>query len=192
MTDQNPYGADHSYGTDPYGTDPQDDPRVQKTSLPSYQPTMPALPGYGIPPQVARPPSPAPGPGWQHGGAAQQQQQYGPGATLMTIGDIAITQGGIMTPAGLLPLRGAVWTASDMSQTQARTPPYAIVLAVLFFPACLTGLFFLLIKEYETSGFAQVTVNSGGKYHATMIPVRRPQDVYAIMQQVNYARSLSA
>jgi hypothetical protein len=182
MSDQNPYGDNSSYGSNPQG-----DPRVQKTSLPSYQPTMPALPGYGVPPQGAQ--LPAPTPGWQHGGAPQQQ---GPGATLMTIGDIAITEAGIMTPAGLLPLRGAVWTVSDMSRSESKTPTYAIVLAVIFAFACLLGLFFLLIKENVTTGFAQVTVNSGGKYHATMIPVRGPQDIYAITQQVNYARTLSA
>jgi hypothetical protein len=188
MSDQNPYGDSSSHssnGSDPQY--PQYDPRVQKTSLPSYQPTMPALPGYGFPPQDAQPPGPTPG--WQHGGAPQQQ---GPGATLMTIGDIAITETGVMTPAGLLPLRGAIWTVSDMSRSQSKTPTYAIVLAVIFAFACLLGLFFLLIKEDETTGFAQVTVNSGGKYHATMIPVRGPQDIYAITQQVNYARTLSA
>lgn len=185
MSDQYPYGDNSSYGSN--GSNPEADPRVQKTSLPSYQPTMPALPGYGVPPQGAQPPGPTPG--WQHGGAPQQQ---GPGATLMTIGDIAITESGIMTPAGLLPLRGAVWTVSDMSRSESKTPTYAIVLAVIFALACLVGLFFLLIKENVTTGFAQVTVNSGGKYHAVMIPVRGPQDIYAITQQVNYARTLSA
>ncbi|CAG7649105.1 hypothetical protein [Actinacidiphila bryophytorum] len=187
MSDQNPYGDNSSYSSN--GSNPQGDPRVQKTSLPSYQPTMPALPGYGVPPQNGTPP-PAGAPGWQHGGLPQPQG--GPGATLLTIGDIAVTETGIMTPAGLLPLRGAVWTVSDMSRSESKTPTYAIVLAVIFALACLVGLFFLLIKENVTTGFAQVTVNSGGKYHAVMIPVRGPQDIYAITQQVNYARSLSA
>lgn len=187
MSDQYPYGDNSSYGSNSHGGSSQEDPRVQKTSLPSYQPTMPALPGYGVPPQGAQPPAQVPG--WQHGGPPQQ---YGPGATLLTIGDIAITETGIMTPAGLMPLKGAVWTVSDMSRTESKTPTYAVVLAVVFALACLVGLFFLLIKENVTTGYAQVTVNSGGKYHATMIPVRGPQDIYAITQQVNYARSLSA
>lgn len=195
MSDQNPYGGGSSYGGS-YGSGPQPGPQPgpqfeQAPPLP-YQPTVPAMPGYGLPPQGAEWPGaqpPGAAPGWQHGGAPQQQV---PGATLMTIGDIAITESGIMTPAGLLPLRGSVWTVSDMSRTESTTPPYAIVLAVIFFAACLAGLLFLLIKENVTTGFAQVTVNSGGKYHATMIPVRGPQDIYAITQQVNYARSLSA
>ena len=71
-------------------------------------------------------------------------------------------------------------------------PAYAIVLAVIFFFACLLGLLFLLVKERKTTGYIQVTVNSGGRYHATMIPARGPNDVFAVTQQVNYARSLSA
>ncbi|WP_327289592.1 hypothetical protein [Streptomyces sp. NBC_01198] len=182
MSDQNPYGDHHLYGS----SAPQD-PQARKPAPPAYQPTLPAMPGYGVP---LRGPEPvAQGQGWQHGGGSQQ---YGPGATLLTIGDIAVTETGIMTPAGLLPLRGAVWTVSDMSRTESKTPTYAIVLAVVFALACLLGLLFLLIKDDVTTGFAQVTVNSGGKYHAVLIPVRGPQDIYAITQQVNYARSLSA
>ncbi|NUS17350.1 MAG: hypothetical protein HOY69_39145 [Streptomyces sp.] len=188
MSDQNPYGSSSSYGGNP-----QDDPKVQRTALPSYQPTMPAMPGYGSGSQGGgTPPAPAPLPvqagGWQHGAA----QPAGTGATLMTIGDIAVTQSGIVTPAGVLPLRGAVWTVSDMSRTESKTPTYAIVLAVVFALACLLGLFFLLIKEQVTTGYAQVTVNSGGRFHAVMIPVRTPQDIYMITQQVNYARTLCA
>lgn len=190
MSDQYPYG-NNPYG----GNNPQDDPKVQRTALPSYQPTMPATPAYGQPPAGGYPqgpsgqlPVPAPGGNWQHspGGPA------GAGATLMTIGDIAVTEAGIVTPAGVLPLRGAVWTVSDMSRTESKTPTYAVVLAVIFFFACLLGLLFLLMKEQVTTGYAQVTVNSGGKYHAAMIPVRGPQDIYAITHQVNYARTLCA
>lgn len=186
MSDQNPYGNS-------YGGNPQDDPKVQRTALPSYQPTMPAMPGQGYPQGGVPPlppgqlPVPSPAAGWQHGAAGAQA---GTGATLMTIGDIAVTESGIVTPAGVLPLRGAVWTVSDMSRTESKTPTYAIVLAVIFFFACLLGLLFLLMKEQVTTGYAQVTVNSGGRYHAVMIPVRGPQDVFAITQQVNYARTL--
>jgi hypothetical protein len=182
LSDQNSYGT---------GAGPHDDPKVQRTALPSYQPTMPAMPGYGTGGSQggAVPPLPVPGGGWQHGPG---MPQAGTGATLMTLGDIAVTESGIVTPAGVLPLRGAVWTVTDMSRTESKTPTYAIVLAVIFFFACLLGLLFLLMKEQVTTGYAQVTVNSGGKYHATMLPVRGPQDIYAITQQVNYARTLSA
>jgi hypothetical protein len=110
----------------------------------------------------------------------------------MTIGDITVTGDSIVTPAGILPLRGAVWTVTDMSRTEQQIPAYAIVLAVIFFLACLLGLLFLLIKETTTTGYVQVTVNSGGRYHATMIPARSPADFFAVTQQVNYARTLSA
>lgn len=103
-----------------------------------------------------------------------------------------MTSDSILTPAGALPLQGAVWTVTDMSRTEQGIPPYAIVLAVIFFLACFLGLLFLLIKENKTTGFIQVTVNSGGRYHATMIPVRTPADFYAVTQQVNYVRGLCA
>jgi hypothetical protein len=70
-------------------------------------------------------------------------------------------------------------------------PTVAIVLAIIFFIFCLLGLFFLLMKEKVTTGHVQVTVNSGGRFHSTMIPVSSPQAVADIMGRVNYARSVS-
>ncbi|MCZ1008477.1 hypothetical protein O1L68_18820 [Streptomyces lydicus] len=97
----------------------------------------------------------------------------------------------IMTPAGPMPLRGAVWTATDMSRTEEKMPTHAVVLAVVFFFFCLLGLLFLLMKERVTTGFVQVTVNSGGRHHTTMIPVQSREQVMFVLNQVNYARSLS-
>ncbi len=109
----------------------------------------------------------------------------------MVIGDITVTGDGIITPAGQLPLKGAVWTVTDMSRTEEKMPTYAIVLAVVFFIFCFLGLLFLLMKEKTTTGHIQVTVNSGGKYHSTMIPATHESVAYQVAQQVNYARSLS-
>ena len=165
MTDQNPYGADPLRRRPARPT--RRTTRGSRTSLP-LPADRPALPGYGIP-------------RWSPGRRPRRRARL---AARRCGGATAAVRsrrhpddhrrhrrhhGGIMTPAGLLPLRGAVWTASDMSQTQARTPPVRDRAGRPLAPACLTGLFFLLIKEYATSGFAQVTVNSGGKYHATMI-----------------------
>jgi hypothetical protein len=184
MSDQYPYGNHAGSSGAPY-----DNPKVQRPALPSYQPTMPTEPGFDSWPHGGAAPVPVQHGGWQHGSGAPMG---GMGATLMTIGDIAVTESAIVTPAGIMPLRGAVWTVSDMSRTESKTPTYAIVLAVIFFFACLLGLLFLLMKEQVTTGYAQVTVNSGGKYHAAMLPVRVPHDIYAITQQVNYARTLCA
>ncbi len=119
--------------------------------------------------------------------------QYGPpqGAVLLSIGDITVTSTAVVTPAGELPLRGAAWTATDMSRTEERMPSYAIVLAIVFFIFCFLGLLFLLIKERRTTGFVQVTVHSGGRFHATMVPVNAPNQVAEVLNQVNYARSVS-
>lgn len=111
---------------------------------------------------------------------------------LGNIGDITITQSTVVTPAGTFPLRGSVWTATDMSRTEEYLPAYAIVLAIIFFVFCLLGLLFLLMKAKKTTGFVQVTVNGGGRHHSTMIPVSHPQQVYDVIAQVSWARSLAA
>jgi hypothetical protein len=111
---------------------------------------------------------------------------------LGSIGDITLTRTQAITPAGEIPLRGSVWTATDMSRTEEYMPTIAVVLAIIFFVFCLLGLLFLLMKSKRTSGFVQVTVNGGGRHHATMVPVSSPQQVYDVIQYVNWARSLAA
>lgn len=190
---QNPYAtpdtgapAGDGYGF-PQGGRPGE-PGYGYPQAPSQQP-----PGYGYPQSAsqqppapgfppAAPPQPAPG-GFQ--GGAQ------PGGMMLSLGDIAVSGDTVMTPAGPMPLKGAVWTATDMSRTEERMPTHAVVLAIVFFLFCLLGLLFLLMKERVTTGFVQVTVNSGGRHHSTMIPVQSREQVMFVLNQVNYARSLS-
>ncbi|MGD3106564.1 hypothetical protein [Streptomyces sp. YGL11-2] len=148
----------------------------------------PGEPGYGYP-QAAPPPAPGFPPPPAAGFTAQQPPPVG--GMAISLGDIAVSGDTIMTPAGPMPLRGAVWTATDMSRTEEKIPAHAIVLAIVFFLFCLLGLLFLLMKERTTTGFVQVTVNSGGRHHSTMIPVQSREQVMFVMNQVNYARSLS-
>ncbi|GAA3391803.1 hypothetical protein [Streptomyces roseoviridis] len=173
MSEPNPYKSEDSgayewgpgqqAGTPGYGY-PQTPPP------PAYQPTLAA--GVPVPPQHA--PVPA-----------------GAGAPLLSLGDITVMGDQIMTPAGPMPLKGAVWNAMDMSRTEEKMPTVAIVLAIVFFLFCLLGLLFLLMKEKRTTGFIQVTVTSGGRHHATMIPATGPDTIHWVMGQLNYARSLS-
>ncbi|MFD4553441.1 hypothetical protein ACFWP5_03810 [Streptomyces sp. NPDC058469] len=140
----------------------------------------PTAPTYGYPQAV---PQPQP---------YSQQQPQTPFATpVLTLGDIAVNGDTIVSPAGPMPLRGAVWTATDMSRTEERIPPHAIVLAILFFLLCFIGLLFLLMKERVTTGFVQVSVNSGGRHHSTMIPVQSRDQVVHVLNQVTYAQSIS-
>lgn len=113
-------------------------------------------------------------------------------ATLDTIGDIAITQTSVITPSGRFPIKGSVWTMSDMTRTEQSIPVWAIIVAILFIWTCLLSLLFLLIKETKTTGHVQVTVQGGGHYHATQIMVANQAYVQHVNQQVNYARSLAA
>lgn len=136
--------------------------------------------GYGYPQAVPQPQS-----------YPQTQPQIPYGAPMLTLGDIAVNGDTIVSPAGPMPLRGAVWTATDMSRTEERIPPHAIVLAVVFFLLCFVGLLFLLMKERVTTGFVQVSVNSGGRHHSTMIPVQSREQVVYVLNQVTYAQSIS-
>ncbi|WP_435974428.1 hypothetical protein [Streptomyces sp. Qhu_M48] len=140
---------------------------------PSYQPTLPE----GVPVQPRHAPVP--------------QGVAGAGTPVLSLGDITVVGDQIITPAGPMPLKGAVWNAMDMSRTEEKMPTVAIVLAVIFFVFCLLGLLFLLMKEKQTTGFIQVTVTSGGRHHSTMIPARGPDTIHWVMGQLNYARSLS-
>jgi hypothetical protein len=111
---------------------------------------------------------------------------------LVTIGDIACSQDQVFTPSGAYPLVGTTWIVADNTTTTETTPSYAIVLAIVFFLACLLGLLFLLIKERRTQGYVMVSVQGQGLYHATQIPVSSPSQVAEIGQRVNHARGLVA
>ncbi|MGW4199481.1 hypothetical protein [Streptomyces sp. NPDC004726] len=176
MTEPNPYAAD---GQPEYQWGPDTPPGTPAYGYPAA--------GYGYPNQP---------PGYaqtQPGGVPVPMPTPPMGATpLVAIGDIVVMQDTIVTPAGTMPLKGAVWNATDMSRHEEKIPTHAIVLAVVFFVFCLLGLLFLLMKEHQTTGFIQVTVTSGGRHHSTMIPAQNPMTFQQVMGQVNYARSISA
>ncbi|MFE2286874.1 hypothetical protein ACFXDJ_22230 [Streptomyces sp. NPDC059443] len=205
----NPYAGDPSQGAGR-----QDDKWAPGT--PSYG--SPAQPGYGYPP--AGPPQPGYGyppaapsqPGYGYpqpptyqptvggaGMAAPMPQappmppapSAGYPAAGLSLGDITIAGDQIITPSGNMPLKGAIWNATDFSRTEEKIPAHAIVLAVIFFLFCLLGLLFLLMKERRTTGYIQITVNSAGRHHSTMIPAVDPGTFMWVMSQLNQARALS-
>lgn len=197
MSDPNPY-ADDSYKWGP----PQQ---------PGGPPTVPDGQGYDYPaagnpvygyPQPFHERTAGPGPGYGYPGGPPtmpgtgfpgQQGMVPPGAggPMLSLGDITVMGDSIVTPSGTMPLKGAVWTATDMSRTEEKIPTVAIVLAILFALLCLVGLLFLLMKEKKTTGFIQVTVVSGGRHHSTWIPAMHPDTFPMVMAQINTARSLS-
>ncbi|MFE4535096.1 hypothetical protein ACFRKB_08430 [Streptomyces scopuliridis] len=186
MTEPNPY-ADGEYK---WGPTPGTPPGVPEYDFPT--PTLAdgapgATAGYGYPGAA-----PAPGYGHPQSGAPHPAPMGAAGTPLVSIGDITVVGDSIITPSGTLPLRGAVWNATDMSRTEEKIPTHAIILAIVFFLFCLLGLLFLLMKEKTTTGFIQVTVTSGGKHHSTMIPANHAGTFQMVMGQIGYARSLSA
>ncbi|MFD0269893.1 hypothetical protein ACFVGY_25525 [Streptomyces sp. NPDC127106] len=192
MSDQqpNPYASDNGQPGGPSYGYPQPYP-----AAPGYQPT---IGGAGIP-APAQPPAMPPAPPAQPPVMPPvAQAAYAPapvppmgGGGGLTLGDITIAGDQIITPSGTMPLKGAMWNATDFSRTETKIPSHAIVLAIIFFIFCLLGLLFLLMKEKTTTGYIQVTVTSGGRHHATMIPAIDASTFQWVMGQVNYARSMS-
>ncbi|MFF3393676.1 hypothetical protein ACFYW1_22460 [Streptomyces sp. NPDC002669] len=192
MSDPNPY-ADDSYK---WGPDPgqQGNPPTAGDGQGSG-----GAPAYGYPqPLSGSQPGPVPGhpqgaaqPGVPGAGFPQPGMQPGAGMPVLTFGDIAVMNDQIVTPAGPMPLKGAVWTATDLSRTEEKIPTVGIVLAIVFALFCLIGLLFLLMKEKRTTGFIQVTVTSGGRHHSTMIPAVSQDTFPMVMAQLNTARAMS-
>ncbi|HEY9367070.1 hypothetical protein [Streptomyces sp.] len=183
MSEPNPYQSDPSKSDPGYQWGPDQRPGAPGYGYPQ-NPATPGLPGYGYPQTPPTPGLPAFPPAYP--------SIAPPGAApTLSLGDIAIVGDQIITPAGPMPLKGAVWNATDMSRVEERIPPVAIVLAVIFFVFCLLGLLFLLMKEKQTTGYVQVTVTSGGRHHSTVIPATTPDTFYWVLGQINYARTLS-
>lgn len=173
MSDQqpNPYASDPDHGDYKWG---------------------PGTPSYGYPQPYPQPPAYQPTIGGAGIGAQMPPMApMGYQAAGLSLGDITIAGDQIITPSGPMPLRGAIWNATDFSRTEEKIPAHAIVLAVIFFLFCLLGLFFLLMKERRTTGYIQITVNSAGRHHSTMIPAVDPGTYMWVMTQINQARALS-
>lgn len=144
-----------------------------------HQQPDPGVGGWGLPPSI------------DGGGLQPYDPTTGADPQLLTIGDISISQHTVVTPGGRFPLRGSVWTVTDMSRTDRSTPTWAIIVGILtFWWTCLLGLLFLLVKENRTSGHIQVTVQREGHFHSATIPATSPADAHRVHQQVNYVRSL--
>jgi hypothetical protein len=115
-----------------------------------------------------------------------------PAASVLTIGDITLTEDRILTANGSAPLKGSQWFVRDQSRTEQKIPTYAIVLAIVFALFCLLGLLFLLMKEKKTTGYVEVEVRSGDLRHATQIPVWSELAVNQVRAQVAQAQALAA
>jgi len=111
--------------------------------------------------------------------------------TLVTIGDIVVTQNWVVTPTGTMPRSDISWSATPMYQTTREIPTWAIVCTVIFFFFCLLGLLFLLVKEERTNGHIQVVAQASGFVHSCYIPVTSLAQVQDVMARVDYARTIS-
>jgi hypothetical protein len=119
------------------------------------------------------------------------QPEAMPEPTLVTIGDIVVSQNWVVTPGGTKPRQQVVWSVTPMVQTTESIPPWAIVCCVIFFIFCLLGLLFLLAKEQKTTGSVQVSVQGPDFHYVTYVPIYDLHQVQDIVARVDYVRSLS-
>lgn len=112
--------------------------------------------------------------------------------TLVTIGDIVVSQHWVVTPSGTRPRAEVSWSATPMYQSSKAIPTWAIICAILFFVFCLLGLLFLLVKEERTTGHVQVMAQAPGFLHSCYVPVSSMAQVQDVMARLDYARNLAS
>lgn len=108
---------------------------------------------------------------------------------VLTIGDIGVTAHWAVTQVGSAPLAGSIWTISDQTRTTRKIPTWAIVLAIFLFPI---GLLFLLAKKTVTTGWLEVSVQSGTVHATTQIVVKDTMAIHGIRQKVALAQTMAA
>lgn len=111
---------------------------------------------------------------------------------VLAIGDIGVSPTWVVTPNGTAPLSDSQWTVRDWTFTRQAIPTWAIIMAVLGAVFCLLGLLFLLVKEPETSGYVEVSVQSGNVFHVVQLRANSPQDVAHARHLVFQAQSMAA
>lgn len=112
--------------------------------------------------------------------------------TLVTVGDIHLTQDWVVTPRGSVPAPEAQFIAQDCSVTTRVIPGWAVLFAILGFLFFLLGLLFLLVREERTTGFVQVQVVAPGWQYVTQIPVSNRAQVADLLARVTYANGVIA
>lgn len=126
-------------------------------------------------------------------GGLVYHQGGSPEQWLATIGDISFSQHWVATPTGTYPIKGTVWTVTDMSHYSESISIVGVILCLIFVWLCLLGLLFLLMKDGKYVGHIQVTVQGNGFYHSTLLPAAGgPRAMMSVTQHVNYARALAA
>jgi hypothetical protein len=130
----------------------------------------------------------------QHGGEPVDVPEYDPvlDGVVVEVGDIGVSPRWVHLPDGAYPLQGSQWTVTDQVDEVSEIPPYAIVLAVIFFMVFLLGLLFLLIKERTVQGVVEVSVDGDGYHHVTHVPVASYVGVRSVHKRVSYIRHLAA
>lgn len=204
----NYYGQEPTSGPDFYSPTPAPQP-----SPPVY-PQTPAQPTYSEPQAWGQPsadpmnfgytdPAPAnlvPAQNYaqppQPGQGAGSYGAWSPamnGQVLVQLGSIVVTDTEVHTPAGSIPLGEAYFTFFDQTYTTRKTPGWAVAAAIIgFFIVTLFSLFFLMVKENQTTGQVVIGVQGGGLNYSEPIFVQNYTQVADLAARVNYANQAAA
>ena len=112
---------------------------------------------------------------------------------LVTLGDIAVSQHWVVTPAGTVPTAGSQFFVADHTRIEKYPPGWAIALAIVGFLFFFLGLLFLLVRSTRVSGAFQYTVTNGPFTYQSFEPASpniAQQNVDA-MNRTNFARNLA-
>lgn len=112
---------------------------------------------------------------------------------LVRIGSMVVTDTEVHTPAGTIPLSRARFTFVDQSYSVRKTPTWATIVAIVgFFVVTFFSLFFLLVKEVQTTGQVVVGVytNDGFNYAEPMY-VQNFAQVQDAAARINYANEVA-
>src|SRR2546421_197497 len=115
-----------------------------------------------------------------------------PNKVLFQVGDIMLTDEGLVTGSGVFPLIGTRWGVSQQWSTQRVTPGWviftAILMTLLTFWICGLGFLFLLllsVKEDRTTGNIIITLSNGSRRHMAPVPVRSEMEALNLIRWVS-------
>jgi len=119
------------------------------------------------------------------------QPETEPEEIRLTIGDVAISDHWLVSPAGTVPVAGTQWSTQHMWSTRRYLPGWAVVLCILTWWIFLLGFLWLLVREERTTGSILVTVTRPKFMHTMSFPVLTPGDAQRTEAAVARARQLA-
>ena len=118
-------------------------------------------------------------------------QQFGPGPTLVQVGNVTANEAWIVTPAGTWPIADVNVTSVDQTSTTTHTPAWAIILVVVFIWFFFLSLLFLLARETRVAGYIAIHISArNGQSYTEQVPVHDAQQRAVVLSRAGYLQAL--